>query len=99
MNSNCPQNTDITQDAFAILLSAQCPALRLLGISTIYGNAPLEKTTQNTRSILRAIGREDVPVYAGASKPFCRPAASAPDIHGESGLGMLLPDSMVCRLF
>jgi len=78
----------IKQDAFAILLSAQCPALRLLGISTIYGNAPLVKTTRNTRSILRAIGREDIPVYAGASKPFCRPAASAPDIHGESGLGM-----------
>ena len=82
----------IKQDAFAILLSAQCPASRLLGISTIYGNAPLVKTTRNTRSILRAIGREDVPVYAGASKPFCRPAASAPDIHGESGLGMSKPE-------
>lgn len=29
-------------------------------------------------------------MYAGASKPFCRPAASAPDIHGESGLGVFL---------
>ncbi|KAL1297095.1 hypothetical protein AAFC00_004678 [Neodothiora populina] len=73
-------------DAFAILLAAQSPALKLLGVSTVYGNAPLSKTTYNTRAILKAIDREDVPVYPGASKPFCREAAAAPDIHGESGL-------------
>ncbi|CAK3883824.1 Inosine uridine-preferring nucleoside hydrolase [Lecanosticta acicola] len=73
-------------DAFAMLLSAWHPSLNLLGISTIYGNAPLSHTTYNTRAILKAIRKEDVPVYAGASKSFCRPPASAPDIHGESGL-------------
>lgn len=73
-------------DAFAILLAAGHPNVELLGISTVYGNAPLEKTTHNTRAILKAIGREDVPVYAGAAKPFCRDAIHAPDIHGESGL-------------
>lgn len=60
--------------------------MNLLGISTVYGNAPLDNTTFNTRATLKAIGREDVPVYTGASKPFCRAPASAPDIHGESGL-------------
>lgn len=73
-------------DAFAILLSALHPDVKLLGISTIYGNAPLSHTTINTLAILKAIGREDIPVYAGSSKPFCRPIALAPDIHGESGL-------------
>jgi uridine nucleosidase len=73
-------------DAFAILLAALHPDVKLLGISTIYGNAPLSHTTINTLAILKAIGREDVPVYAGASHPFCRPTALAPDIHGESGL-------------
>lgn len=73
-------------DAFAILLAAQCKAVNLLGISTVYGNAPLTNTTYNTRAILKAINREDVPIYPGASKPFCRAPASAPDIHGESGL-------------
>lgn len=73
-------------DAFAILLAAQSPDVQLLGISTVYGNAPLSKTTHNTRAILKAIGREDVPVYAGAAKPFCREASHASDIHGESGL-------------
>lgn len=73
-------------DAFAILLAALHPDIKLLGISTVYGNAPLKHTTRNTLAILRAIGREDIPVYEGASRPFCRPPAAAPDIHGESGL-------------
>lgn len=73
-------------DAFAILLASRHPSINLLGVSTTYGNAPLSKTTYNTRAILKAIGREDVPVYVGAGKPFCRVAAAAPDIHGESGL-------------
>ncbi|KAI5370204.1 Putative inosine/uridine-preferring nucleoside hydrolase domain, ribonucleoside hydrolase [Septoria linicola] len=73
-------------DALAILLSAQHPSVNLLGISTIYGNASLPNTTHNTRAILKAINREDVPVFIGASKPFCRVTVAAPDIHGESGL-------------
>lgn len=73
-------------DAFAILLAARHPGLELLGVSTVYGNAPVDKTTYNTRAILKAIARDDVPVYAGASKPLERAAAFAPDIHGESGL-------------
>lgn len=73
-------------DAFASLLAARHPSLDLLGISTVYGNAPLEHTTRNTRAILKAIGREDVPVHPGASKPFCRGATFAPSIHGASGL-------------
>jgi len=68
------------------LLSACSPALNLLGISTVFGNAPLANTTHNTRAILKAINREQVPVYAGASKPFCRLATHADDIHGITGL-------------
>ena len=81
-------------DAFALLLAAQHPNLHLLGVSTTFGNAPLSKTTYNTRAVLKAIGREDVPVYAGASKPFCRKVVHAPSIHGESGLDgtTCLPD-------
>lgn len=73
-------------DAFAILLAAHHPEVKLLGISTVYGNAPVAKTTYNSRAILKAIGREDIPIYAGAAKPYCRDVFHAPDIHGESGL-------------
>lgn len=73
-------------DAFAILLAARNPRIKLLGISTVYGNASLEHTTYNTRAILKALGREDIPVYVGASRPLYREPAHAPDIHGETGL-------------
>ncbi|CAG8044071.1 unnamed protein product [Penicillium olsonii] len=66
--------------------AAHHPGLNLLGISTIHGNASLEKTTANAGSVLTAIGKPDVPVYPGSQKPFSRPALHAPDIHGESGL-------------
>ncbi|CAK7197481.1 Uridine nucleosidase 1 [Sporothrix eucalyptigena] len=75
-------------DVFAILMAAHHPALRLLGVSAVYGNASLKHTLWNATSILTAISKEnDVPVYAGATAPIQRPpmAASA-DIHGETGL-------------
>ena len=58
----------------------------LLGISTVYGNASLAHTTTNALRILKAIGRSDVPVYSGASRPLAREPVHAADIHGESGL-------------
>ncbi|KAK4453308.1 Inosine/uridine-preferring nucleoside hydrolase domain-containing protein [Podospora aff. communis PSN243] len=75
-------------DTFAILLAAYHPAFRLLGISTAWGNASLEKTTQNAASILTAIGKaHDIPIYVGANKALFRPPMHPPtDIHGESGL-------------
>ncbi|SLM35562.1 uridine nucleosidase [Lasallia pustulata] len=73
-------------DAFAILLAAHHPNLDLLGISTVHGNASLERTTVNAGSVLTAIRKADISVYPGAVKPFCRKAVHAPDIHGTSGL-------------
>ncbi|KAE8391343.1 Uridine nucleosidase 1 [Aspergillus alliaceus] len=73
-------------DAFAILLAVHHPSLDLLGITTVHGNASLENTTNNATRILEAIGRPDIPVYPGHSKPFCRPAIHAPNIHGDSGI-------------
>lgn len=72
-------------DAFAILLGSQLPQYNLLGISTVYGNAPLEHTTANALSLLDAY-KISVNVYPGADKPLVRPLQNAPDIHGESGL-------------
>ncbi|KAI0486046.1 Inosine/uridine-preferring nucleoside hydrolase [Xylaria cf. heliscus] len=74
-------------DVFAILLGAYHPGIRLLGISTVHGNAPLQKTTNNALSVLSAIGADDaVRVYPGAAKALERDAVHATAIHGESGL-------------
>ena len=77
-----PEALTLFQDAFAILLAVHHPGLKLLGISTVHGNASLEHSTINAASVLEAIGRPDVGVYPGAQKPFCREAVHAPYIHG-----------------
>ncbi|CAG7992853.1 unnamed protein product [Penicillium olsonii] len=69
-----------------MLLSIYHPALRILGISTVNGNAPLDNVTENGLSVLEAIGATEVPLYAGTRRPFCRDIRSASEIHGGSGL-------------
>ncbi|KAI0540761.1 inosine-uridine preferring nucleoside hydrolase-domain-containing protein [Xylaria digitata] len=75
------------KDVFAILLGAYHPGIQLLGISTVHGNAPVHKTTNNALSVLSAIGKHDtIRVYQGAAKPLQRDPVHATAIHGESGL-------------
>lgn len=75
-------------DSFAILLAALHPLYNLVGISTCYGNAPLESTTHNTLAILEVLGfkQDDIKVYAGSAKPLEIPPRYATDVHGEQGL-------------
>lgn len=70
-------------DALAIVVAARfCD---LLGITTVAGNAPLERTTHNAL-VLRELLDIDVPVHAGASRPLLAPPSTAAAIHGASGL-------------
>ncbi len=76
------------------MLGAHDPRFHLLGVSSVHGNAALDRTTFNSLAILEAIGKRDVKVYPGAAKPIQRDAVHAADIHAESGLGgaTLLPE-------
>lgn len=74
-------------DAIAILLSCFHPAFKLLGLSASYGNAPLENTTFNARSLITAFGKSrEVTVYPGAQRPWVFEPEYAPDVHGATGL-------------
>lgn len=80
-------------DAVAIMLALGNDAIDLRGISTVGGNQTLAKVTRNAQSVLRMCRREDVPVYAGATRPLVRAVEVAEDIHGDSGLdGVELPE-------
>ncbi len=77
-------------DAVALLLAfASHEALDILGVTTVAGNAGLERTARNARLIRQIAGRPDVPVFAGADRPMVRQPVEAGDFHGESGLGPL----------
>lgn len=73
-------------DAVAIMLALGNPSIDLLGVTTVGGNQTVDRVTTNARGILATCGREDVRVYAGASKPLVREIEVAESIHGESGL-------------
>jgi inosine-uridine nucleoside N-ribohydrolase len=73
-------------DAIALLLAVASPELDLVGVTTVSGNQTLDKTTANALRVLEFAGRSDIPVYAGADKPFLRERDVAAHVHGESGL-------------
>jgi inosine-uridine nucleoside N-ribohydrolase len=73
-------------DAIALLLALASPELELLGVTTVAGNQTLEKTTANAIRVLDFVGRDDVPVAAGAAAPLVREPYVAAYVHGETGL-------------
>ncbi len=73
-------------DAIALLLALASPEVNLLGVTTVSGNQTLEKTTANAIRVLDHVGRNQVPVAAGADRPLVRERQVAADVHGETGL-------------
>jgi inosine-uridine nucleoside N-ribohydrolase len=56
-------------DAYALVLAFHSPELRIAGISTSYGNAPLADTTRIAHEMVRRFGPNDLQVFAGAASP------------------------------
>lgn len=80
-------DTDPGQDdAVAILLALASPEINLLGITTVAGNVPLPLTEVNARKICDLAGRQDIPVFAGLSRPLIRSLVTAEHVHGRTGL-------------
>jgi len=73
-------------DAIALLLALASPEVELLGVTTVAGNQTLAKTTANAIRTLEHVGREEIPVAAGAERPLVRAQHAAPEVHGETGL-------------
>ena len=70
-------------DALAIALAARHG--RLLGITTVAGNVPLERTSANALTMCEVLGLA-VPVHAGSPRPLVAELRTAEFIHGASGL-------------
>ena len=70
-------------DVMAIVAAAH--HAELVGITTVAGNAPLERTTHNAL-VMRDLLGLDVPVHAGSPRPLVAEPRSAAFVHGDSGL-------------
>ena len=74
-------------DALALILALNSPEIEVIGITTTFGNVPLDKATKNVFRILGLLDRLDIPVYKGAYRPIMGHVDYALDIHGDDGLG------------
>jgi len=77
-------------DAMAILYAAR--HLDLIGLSTVFGNQSVDKTTRNAL-VIRELAGLDIPIAAGANSPLVGARTSGADAHGKTGMdGADFPD-------
>jgi inosine-uridine nucleoside N-ribohydrolase len=77
-------------DAIAIIIALQSIDIEVLGISTVNGNIGSGSCALNTLRILHALGKSNIPVLQGATKPIIKRRIVRPEhFHGKGGLGGL----------
>ena len=64
-------------DGLTLLYLLGCPEVELLGITCSYGNNTQQTVYDNTRRLLKAWGREDLPVFRGGDSPAQRKSPAA----------------------
>ncbi len=69
-----------TDDAVAIMLALRHPAIELLGVTTVHGNAPVDVVLDNTLRVIGLAGAR-LPVLRGADRPLERPDFPVPRAH------------------
>lgn len=71
-------------DALALLLTIKSKRFDVLAVTTVAGNAQIEKVTQNAQAIVN-LTEEKIPIFSGQPTPLKRELITAV-VHGESGL-------------
>ncbi len=80
-------------DSLAILLAVASPEIDLAAVTVTGGNCSCAQGTRNALGVLELAGRRNIPVCAGVTLPLIRPPLTAPETHGDEGLGYArLPD-------
>ncbi len=76
-------------DAMALLFLHRHPHIELLGVTTVFGNVDVDRTTRNAKFLHREWGIQ-APIAKGAAitiDPDRRDDRAASVVHGEDGLG------------
>jgi len=75
-----------SDDAVALIMALRAAEVRVVAITTVAGNVPVQQATRNALYTVELCGAK-VPVFAGADKPLLRPYQNATWFHGRDGLG------------
>jgi inosine-uridine nucleoside N-ribohydrolase len=73
-------------DALAFILAFNSPEIKVEAVTTVAGNVNHLKGHRNAKQLVEFLGA-DVPVCAGAFKPFIKKLDHAEEVHGNTGLG------------
>ena len=80
---DCDPGTD---DAVALLMALGTDAWRVQALTIVGGNVELSRGTRNTLALLEHVGRTEIPVVRGASKPLSGRYEYAYGFHGPAGM-------------
>jgi purine nucleosidase len=75
-----------SDDAVALIMALRSAADRVIAITTVAGNVPVQQCTRNALYTTGLCG-VNTPVYQGAEKPLTRRLFQADWFHGRDGLG------------
>ena len=75
-----------SDDAVALIMALRNPDVKVLAITTVAGNVPVQQATRNALYTAQLCGSK-VPVFTGAAAPLRRAHYSAAWFHGADGLG------------
>ena len=78
-------------DAAMLALALASDDIEVVGITTVAGNVPIEKTTRNALAVLDVMDRTDVPVARGCHRPLVSELETAEHIHGPEGITGEIP--------
>ncbi|MEW9797258.1 nucleoside hydrolase [Alteromonas sp. CYL-A6] len=74
-------------DAMAIFFAFQSPDIEVLGLTTVFGNVPVDMAAQNALRLVELAGK-DIPVTKGVAMPWVGPESTyAHFVHGNNGFG------------
>lgn len=76
-----------SDDAVALVLAAASGLGRIVAVTTVAGNVPVDQATRNALYTLELAGAGDVPVYRGCDRPLIRSVQTAQHVHGSDGMG------------
>ena len=74
-------------DALALILGLRSPEMEIVGITSVSGNVPVNQATLNALRVVELLGRPDVWVSQGLTRPLVRDPIRAYKFHGRDGLG------------
>lgn len=78
-------------DALALILALHSPELDVKAITSVAGNVTVEHCTRNVFYLLHLLNERKIPVAEGARKPLAKRLVTAPEVHGNDGLGNTRP--------